>query len=159
MWLQALLEKFLTLHPGKHVLLDGFPRSLDNARDWARLFGPPEACIKCVAYDVPSSPSLLRCNHAAARCTCTFDDVVADATPFAVARHFVFIFHFLCLEVCFFASIETAIILPCDIHNESTYPRVSCPRVVFFGGPLQGPTQMADAKVKCVLQRDLFFPG
>lgn len=42
----ALLEKFLTLHPGKHVLLDGFPRSLDNARDWARLFGPPEACIR-----------------------------------------------------------------------------------------------------------------
>lgn len=43
---QALLEKYLTLHPGKHVLLDGFPRSLDNARDWARLFGPPEACIR-----------------------------------------------------------------------------------------------------------------
>ncbi|CAM9432011.1 unnamed protein product [Ectocarpus sp. 6 AP-2014] len=42
----ALLEKLLTLHPGKHVLLDGFPRSLDNARDWARLFGPPEACIR-----------------------------------------------------------------------------------------------------------------
>ncbi|CAN0104116.1 unnamed protein product [Sphacelaria rigidula] len=42
----ALLEKFLTLHPGKHVLLDGFPRSLDNARDWTKLFGPPEACIR-----------------------------------------------------------------------------------------------------------------
>ena len=50
---QALLEKFLTLHPGKHVLLDGFPRSLDNARDWARLFGPPEACIRLVCMNPP----------------------------------------------------------------------------------------------------------
>ncbi|CAN0221021.1 unnamed protein product [Discosporangium mesarthrocarpum] len=46
----ALLEKFLAMHPGRYVLLDGFPRSLDNARDWSRLFGPPEAYIR---LDVP----------------------------------------------------------------------------------------------------------
>lgn len=51
-FMQALLEKFLTLHPGKHVLLDGFPRSLDNARDWARLFGPPEACIRYTVHSI-----------------------------------------------------------------------------------------------------------
>lgn len=45
----ALLEKFLSCTPGHYALLDGFPRSLDNARDFTRLFGTPECYInfKC----------------------------------------------------------------------------------------------------------------
>ncbi|CAM9730028.1 unnamed protein product, partial [Choristocarpus tenellus] len=45
------------MNPGKYVLLDGFPRSLDNARDWCRLFGPPEAYIR---LDVPDEEMLKR---------------------------------------------------------------------------------------------------
>jgi adenylate kinase len=42
----ALMEKFLAEHPGRYVLLDGFPRSLENARDFTKLFGQAECYIQ-----------------------------------------------------------------------------------------------------------------
>jgi adenylate kinase len=46
----ALLEKFLITHPGHYAMLDGFPRSLQNAEDFHDLFGPP-ACV--LMFDCP----------------------------------------------------------------------------------------------------------
>lgn len=45
----ALLEKFIYNHPGKLLLLDGFPRSIENAKDFYKLFGPGEGilCFNC----------------------------------------------------------------------------------------------------------------
>lgn len=38
----ALMKKRMRDHPGKRVLLDGFPRSLENAHDLVKLCGQPE---------------------------------------------------------------------------------------------------------------------
>jgi len=41
----ALLDKLLCEQRGKVVLLDGFPRSLENAVDFVKLFGKGEGCL------------------------------------------------------------------------------------------------------------------
>lgn len=41
----TLMKKHMGAHPGKRVLLDGFPRSLENARDLTRLCGVPELAL------------------------------------------------------------------------------------------------------------------
>eukprot|EP01126_Amoeba_proteus_P038974 TRINITY_DN4088_c0_g1_i8.p1 TRINITY_DN4088_c0_g1~~TRINITY_DN4088_c0_g1_i8.p1 ORF type:complete len:295 (+),score=63.45 TRINITY_DN4088_c0_g1_i8:472-1356(+) len=45
----ALLEKALSKSAGTTALLDGFPRSLENARDFENMFGPAEfiLCFDC----------------------------------------------------------------------------------------------------------------
>lgn len=41
----TLMKKHMGAHPGKRVLLDGFPRSVENARDLTRLCGVPELAL------------------------------------------------------------------------------------------------------------------
>eukprot|EP00529_Nitzschia_sp_RCC80_P001794 CAMPEP_0113516892 /NCGR_PEP_ID=MMETSP0014_2-20120614/41893_1 /TAXON_ID=2857 /ORGANISM="Nitzschia sp." /LENGTH=374 /DNA_ID=CAMNT_0000413903 /DNA_START=24 /DNA_END=1144 /DNA_ORIENTATION=- /assembly_acc=CAM_ASM_000159 len=41
----ALMQKHMRDHPGKRILLDGFPRSLENARDLVALCGKPELAL------------------------------------------------------------------------------------------------------------------
>ncbi|KAL7461884.1 hypothetical protein ACHAXS_002368, partial [Conticribra weissflogii] len=41
----ALMRRRMRQYPGKRILLDGFPRSLENARDFVRLCGPPELAL------------------------------------------------------------------------------------------------------------------
>jgi adenylate kinase len=41
----ALMKKRMRDHPGKRVLLDGFPRSLENAHDLVTLCGKPELAV------------------------------------------------------------------------------------------------------------------
>eukprot|EP00580_Thalassiosira_gravida_P001342 CAMPEP_0201610132 /NCGR_PEP_ID=MMETSP0492-20130828/15875_1 /ASSEMBLY_ACC=CAM_ASM_000837 /TAXON_ID=420259 /ORGANISM="Thalassiosira gravida, Strain GMp14c1" /LENGTH=438 /DNA_ID=CAMNT_0048075831 /DNA_START=55 /DNA_END=1371 /DNA_ORIENTATION=- len=41
----ALMRRRMRLHPGRRILLDGFPRSLENARDFVELCGPPELAL------------------------------------------------------------------------------------------------------------------
>lgn len=41
----TLLKKILRRSPGRLVLLDGFPRSLENAKDFVEQFGMGECCI------------------------------------------------------------------------------------------------------------------
>lgn len=41
----TLMKKHMGAHPGKRVLLDGFPRSLENARDLTNLCGVPELAL------------------------------------------------------------------------------------------------------------------
>mmetsp|Transcript_36315 Transcript_36315/g.53274 ORF Transcript_36315/g.53274 Transcript_36315/m.53274 type:complete len:149 (+) Transcript_36315:358-804(+) len=47
----ALLRRRMRLHPGKRVLLDGFPRSLENAQDFAKSCGTPELAISLECDD------------------------------------------------------------------------------------------------------------
>lgn len=47
----ALMKKRMALHPGKRVLLDGFPRSLENAHDLVTLCGKPELALHLVCDD------------------------------------------------------------------------------------------------------------
>lgn len=47
----ALMKKRMRGHPGKRVLLDGFPRSLENARDLITLCGRPELALHLVCDD------------------------------------------------------------------------------------------------------------
>ena len=41
----ALMKKRMKDHPGKRVLLDGFPRSIENAHDLVTLCGQPELAL------------------------------------------------------------------------------------------------------------------
>jgi len=41
----ALMRRRMRNHPGRRILLDGFPRSLENARDFVELCGPPELAL------------------------------------------------------------------------------------------------------------------
>jgi adenylate kinase family enzyme len=41
----ALMRRRMRRHPGRRILLDGFPRSLENARDFVELCGPPELAL------------------------------------------------------------------------------------------------------------------
>ena len=41
----ALMQKRMKDHPGKRILLDGFPRSAENARDLVTLCGRPELAL------------------------------------------------------------------------------------------------------------------
>mmetsp|Transcript_30093 Transcript_30093/g.63388 ORF Transcript_30093/g.63388 Transcript_30093/m.63388 type:complete len:446 (-) Transcript_30093:152-1489(-) len=41
----ALMRRRMRQYPGKRILLDGFPRSLENARDFVELCGPPELAL------------------------------------------------------------------------------------------------------------------
>lgn len=41
----ALMRRRMRQHPGRRILLDGFPRSLENARDFVELCGPPELAL------------------------------------------------------------------------------------------------------------------
>ena len=41
----ALMRRRMRAFPGRRVLLDGFPRSLENARDFVELCGPPELAL------------------------------------------------------------------------------------------------------------------
>jgi Adenylate kinase len=47
----ALMKKKMRDHPGKRVLLDGFPRSLENAHDLVTLCGKPELALHLVCDD------------------------------------------------------------------------------------------------------------
>jgi len=44
----ALMKRRMRDHPGKRVLLDGFPRSLENAHDLVALCGKPELALHLV---------------------------------------------------------------------------------------------------------------
>lgn len=41
----ALMRRRMRQHPGRRILLDGFPRSVENARDFVDLCGPPELAL------------------------------------------------------------------------------------------------------------------
>lgn len=47
----ALMKKRMRDHPGKRVLLDGFPRSPENAHDLVTLCGKPELALHLVCDD------------------------------------------------------------------------------------------------------------
>lgn len=47
----ALMKKRMKDHPGKRVLLDGFPRSNENAKDLITLCGKPELALHLVCDD------------------------------------------------------------------------------------------------------------
>jgi len=47
----ALMKKRMRDHPGKRVLLDGFPRSVENAEDLRKLCGRPELALHLTCDD------------------------------------------------------------------------------------------------------------
>jgi len=53
----VLLQKYLRVHSGKHVLVDGFPRSLENSTDFLQLCGRPEFALM---FDAPDEVLMAR---------------------------------------------------------------------------------------------------
>jgi adenylate kinase family enzyme len=47
----TLMQKRMKDHPGKRILLDGFPRSQENARDLVTLCGRPELALHLMCDD------------------------------------------------------------------------------------------------------------
>ena len=41
----VVVRRQMRQHPGQRIVLDGFPRSLENARDFVELGGPPELAL------------------------------------------------------------------------------------------------------------------
>jgi adenylate kinase family enzyme/Ca2+-binding EF-hand superfamily protein len=58
----VLIQKYLRVNPGKHVLVDGFPRSLQNSTDFLRLCGRPEFAL---VFDAPDDVLLERMRNRA----------------------------------------------------------------------------------------------
>jgi adenylate kinase family enzyme len=56
----ALIRRHMLHHPGKRVLLDGFPRSLENARDLVTLCGKPEMALHCECPDTVMLERILK---------------------------------------------------------------------------------------------------
>ena len=61
----ALMKKRMRTHPGKRVLLDGFPRSPENAQDLVTLCGKPEMALHLVCSDTDMMERIM-CRGAAA---------------------------------------------------------------------------------------------
>jgi len=83
----ALMRRRMRRHPGRRILLDGFPRSLENARDFVELCGPPELALHLNCDDTVMIERIL--SRAANNGGCGDDDSgdanVAGAAP-AAAR-------------------------------------------------------------------------
>jgi len=47
----TLMQKKMKDHPGKRILLDGFPRSRENAQDLVTICGKPELCLHLTCDD------------------------------------------------------------------------------------------------------------
>jgi adenylate kinase family enzyme len=56
----ALMKKRMRKHPGKRVLLDGFPRSPENAQDLVTLCGKPELALHLVCDDTVMMERIMR---------------------------------------------------------------------------------------------------
>ena len=79
----ALMRRRMRRHPGRRILLDGFPRSLENARDFVELCGPPELALHLNCDDTVMIERIL---SRAASGGCGGDDVGdADAAGAAAA--------------------------------------------------------------------------
>ncbi|KAL9190473.1 hypothetical protein ACHAXT_007684 [Thalassiosira profunda] len=71
----ALVQKRMKDHPGKRVLLDGFPRSAENARDLVTLCGRPELALHLDCDDTILIERILARGRTGARA----DDNIATA--------------------------------------------------------------------------------
>jgi len=58
----VLIQKYLRVNPGKHVLVDGFPRSMQNSADFLQLCGRPEFAL---VFDAPDEVLMKRMKHRA----------------------------------------------------------------------------------------------
>jgi adenylate kinase family enzyme len=59
----ALVKRRMRHHPGKRVLLDGFPRSLQNAHDMVELCGKPELALHLECDDTILLERILKRNE------------------------------------------------------------------------------------------------
>lgn len=58
----VLLQKYLRVNSGKHVLVDGFPRSVQNCTDFLQLCGRPEFALM---FDAPDEVLMKRMQNRA----------------------------------------------------------------------------------------------
>jgi len=58
----VLIQKYLRVNPGKHVLVDGFPRSMQNSTDFLQLCGRPEFAL---VFDAPDEVLMERMRNRA----------------------------------------------------------------------------------------------
>jgi len=63
----TLMQKRMKDHPGKRILLDGFPRSRENAEDLVTLCGPPELALHLSCEDTVLIERILKRGKSGAR--------------------------------------------------------------------------------------------
>jgi adenylate kinase len=81
-----LIRKVMRMHaPGKRVLLDGFPRSLQNAEDLVELCGTPELAIHLNCEDTTMIERILKRKEEAVATT-EQNEVGKDSESFAAVR-------------------------------------------------------------------------
>jgi adenylate kinase len=75
-----LIRKVMRMHaPGKRVLLDGFPRSLQNAEDFMELCGTPELAIHLNCEDTTMIERILKRKEEAVAVATTHNDEGNDS--------------------------------------------------------------------------------
>jgi adenylate kinase family enzyme len=75
----TLMRRVMRNHPGKRVLLDGFPRSLQNAHDLVELCGKPELALHLVCDDTIMMERILKRSGEATGATQRDDDNIHTA--------------------------------------------------------------------------------
>jgi adenylate kinase family enzyme len=75
----TLMRRVMRNHPGKRVLLDGFPRSLQNAHDLVELCGKPELALHLVCDDTIMMERILKRSGEANGATQRDDDNIHTA--------------------------------------------------------------------------------
>ncbi|KAL3922721.1 MAG: hypothetical protein SGILL_002051 [Bacillariaceae sp.] len=72
----TLMQKRMKDHPGKRILLDGFPRSQENARDLVTLCGRPELALHLMCDDTVLMERILKRGETGARSDDNFQTAI-----------------------------------------------------------------------------------
>jgi adenylate kinase family enzyme len=72
----TLMQKRMKDHPGKRVLLDGFPRSRENAEDLVTLCGLPELALHLTCDDTVLLERIMKRGESGARADDNFQTAI-----------------------------------------------------------------------------------
>lgn len=83
----TLMQKRMKDHPGKRILLDGFPRSQENARDLVTLCGKPELALHLTCDDTVLLERIINRGKSGARADDNFDTALQRIRTYHKYHH------------------------------------------------------------------------
>ena len=83
----TLMQKKMRAHPGKRVLLDGFPRSRENAQDLMMLCGKPELALHLSCEDTILIERILKRGKSGARADDNIDTALTRIRNYHKYHH------------------------------------------------------------------------
>lgn len=83
----TLMQKRMKDHPGKRILLDGFPRSQENARDLVTLCGKPELALHLTCDDTVLLERIIKRGKSGDRADDNFDTAIQRIRTYHKYHH------------------------------------------------------------------------